>query len=229
MAIAISQVQSGAPWGAGDEAELRDLATTMPTREIAALMHRTVRGIQKKASKLQISLAVSASGPHSLWSAAEDEKLKSLAGTMSARAIGRLMGRSHPAVIDHACILGVSMLFHREPRSEWRIDELRALIDKGLPAPKIAARMGLPISTIRGRVNRLGLKYKGDGRRSAVRNPNEKPRTGHQKLKPAQPVRLKVARITASSLAYCQHCHAPVVNTAEGWAAHNARIHRRVA
>ena len=212
-------------WEPSDILALRRMACTMPVLEIADLMHRSVAAIEHKAWKLQISIAF-VRAKDKPWTPADEAQIRVLAGTMPIDDIAARLGRSRSAIIARGCVLGVPMGYERDPRCRQRLDELRALVAEGLPAPEIARRMGLPLSTIRGRLNRLGLQCQADGRGCPIRPEGwrTKPRQPKPKAEPQ-----RIVRVPVSALAYCNACHAPVVNTAEGWAAHRGRVHGRAA
>ena len=207
-------------WEPSDILALRRMACTMPVLEIADLMHRSVAAIEHKAWKLQISIAFVRQVDRK-WTAQEEGQVKALSGTMPIDNIAALLGRSREAIIHRGCVMGVPMGFEREPACRQRLDELRALVAEGLPAPGIARRMGLPLSTVRGRLNRLGLQCQADGRGCPIRPEGwrTKPRQPKPKAEPQ-----RIVRVPVSALAYCNACHAPVINTSEGWAAHQERI-----
>jgi hypothetical protein len=205
-------------WTPELDKKLRQLAGTKGKADVAAQMGRTVRGIEKRAGRLGISLAFHA-GAHAQWSPADDARLKELAGTMPITQIATTLNRSRFAVIDRGVFLGVPVGFVRTPASRQRWDEIKVLVSEGLAAPQIARRLGIALHTIRQRLHKMALKPLKDGRGCQA---GRKVTSVSRRPKQAPVVRITT---TVSRLAKCDGCGLWVINTFEGWAAHRARLH----
>ena len=124
-----------AVWAASDETELKSLAGLLPVDKIAEKMHRTRKGIQRKAAKMNLSLAVKtgpvateggAAAPNALrsedssprrygWADDSIALLKDRAGKEHVKDIAKALGRSISSLQSKAQQLGLSLAF-RAPR-----------------------------------------------------------------------------------------------------------------
>jgi hypothetical protein len=124
-----------AVWAAADETELKSLAGLLPVDKIAEKMHRTRKGIQRKAAKMNLSLAVKsgpvaseggAAAPNALrtetssprrygWADEAINLLKERAGKEHVKDIAKALGRSISSLQSKAQQLGLSLAF-RAPR-----------------------------------------------------------------------------------------------------------------
>ncbi|HZP03432.1 MAG TPA: hypothetical protein VFB43_00935 [Terracidiphilus sp.] len=186
-------------------------------------MNRRISSLEKRAHHLRISLAFYES-PTVEWSEQDKQRLKELAGKMSPADIGKELGRSKNAVLHCGRRIGISVGFQRTPKCRQRQEEILALIEENLSRPQIARRMGLSETTIRGRMKRMGVNAKIDGRGCAAPRAAQSRENKPRIVKPKAEKRplLRVIK-TVSRVAYCKDCHAPVVNTWDGWRNHRER------
>ena len=87
------------------------------------------------------------------WTDADDRKLRQLAGTTSAAAIGQVLGRGESAIYKRAQRIGVSLLRVGERRagakySDELIERVRDLHDSGVGPTEISRRLGMNFHTV---------------------------------------------------------------------------------
>lgn len=166
------------------------------------------------------------------WSDLDELRLRSLAGKMTVGAISRQMRRDFNTVTLMAKRLDIDLTF--DFRRLKALDaQLRSLVAEGLTRHQIAGKTGRPYNTVRQHLKRLGLDVKwersmpgtGVPRPSRAKNPGVRP----VQSEPAPRERIGIHRVRSivirDSVEWCQRCHAPVVNTPQAWAEHNARVH----
>ena len=154
-----------AVWAASDETELKSLAGLLPVDKIAEKMHRTRKGIQRKAAKMNLSLAVKtgpvateggAAAPNALrsedssprrygWADDSIALLKDRAGKEHVKDIAKALGRSISSLQSKAQQLGLSLAFRapRKVRSSGKAHS-RGNITAVAPAPAPSLQPSAP-------------------------------------------------------------------------------------
>jgi hypothetical protein len=139
-----------AAWTEADHAYLRESYGTIPVREIAAKLGRSVKAIYGQADLLGVS------GTWKPWTATEEEVIRANLGRIPEAEIGKLLGRSQAAVSHRAVMkMGLSKEDASRLIARTKLEELRqqqwaaaiptvpVLIPQRIPA---TTRTGRPIS-----------------------------------------------------------------------------------
>lgn len=168
------------------------------------------------------------------WTDEEDELLRSLAGTMPVVEIATRLGRGYDGIRQRATkALGLNLHFKRFWPDEAEA-QLRRLIAEGKNTTQIADEMKRSRHSVRDRLRLLKLKARRTERPARPPRPKQiratvtKPRPIKAELAPRERIGIPVAvrrPAIVGSLTWCDRCHAPVLDTPEGRAEHNQRVH----
>jgi transposase len=215
---------------------LRAHVATTSREQIAAHLGISSTTLFRKLKKLNLSQIRHRQRP---WSESEDAQLRSLVGTCSAEEIAARIGRTRHGVLWRAVQLGLSLRI----QLKWmpgELAELRRLIGEGHTSAEIAVHLGKAARSVRRKASTLGLRLMGRSRPRGARKPPTERRlpsvatavdsAPRERKGIYQPRPRRV--VYKGTLAWCEKCCAPVVDSPKGWAEHNARVHvapRRVA
>ena len=207
---------------------IRANAATMSRATMAAGLHCHPRTLSKLLRKLNL---------HGLlakrWTDRETEALRALAPTHYATAIARKLGRTHWAIVLNARKSGIPLL-DWQSKVEGYHATLKRLVDQGFTIKQIAAQTGRSYNTTANRLTKIGLKAKPDShaRNDSPVRPNRAILQSRPAAERKMPIRERVGLPVAvrrpaivGSLTWCERCHAPVIDTPEGRAEHNQRVH----
>ncbi len=139
-------------WSSAEVDQLKSLAGTVSTDEIAKTVNKTKKQVQAKAQRLGLSLAFKNKQPKS-WVKSDVDFLKKNAGVLSGVEIARQLDREPTHVYAKAQLLGVSLHVlgensHAAIYSNEDIELCRQLSDAGLKAPTIAKKMEMSRSFV---------------------------------------------------------------------------------
>jgi hypothetical protein len=139
-----------------DEVEvLRTLfAADIEWETIAAALQRGVAGVRDKA--VQLGLRRNSNRP---WSEMEDAEVVRRYGAEAPATIAQDLGRAVTAVYARARLLGVSEP-NPPPYTAWEDAQIVAGYAAAVPVSQIAALIGRPLSGMRARASRLGLRHR---------------------------------------------------------------------
>jgi hypothetical protein len=231
-----------APMTAEESKWLRLNARALTHDEMCAHLGWLPRLLRKRLQKLGLTW-IKGARP---WTREEDVTLRSLAVTHNAAGIARAMDRDQITITNHAAKLGISLIRHRRWTDE-QDEEFRRLVNEGYTTPHIANVTNEKYSDVFTRLKTLGLKPRLTVRvRADKPNRPKPPRAEKPQPAPRERIGLPIAvRRRAADVfayvhgqyrdrvAYCERCHAPVVDTPQSWAEHNRRVHitpiRRIA
>lgn len=220
-AMRAKQPRRCVPWTEEQIDYVRRHAASTPRAEMCAHLDRAPRTLSKLLRKLGMN-GLRKPAP---WSDRETEILRSLAPTQYIHSISVTLKRDPRTVKKEAARLGIELRDWKKSCAATREDYERMVAD-GLTVRQIAERRGCAYNAALQMLDQLGLKATPDPRGHAWRAPGSpKP------PKSAKPVRERVGlpvvarRVIHGSVAICDRCYAPVVNTPERWAEHKQRVH----
>lgn len=152
MAVKGATVSKKRIWTNAETRELKRLAGTVVTADIAKAVNKTVRQVQHKAQSLGLSLAFKNDKPKP-WTSNDERFLKKNAGELSGVEIAKQLGRKPEHVYRKAYLLGLSLYVrgensHAAIYSNSDIELCRQLADEGLKAPTIANKMEMSRSFV---------------------------------------------------------------------------------
>lgn len=232
------------PWTAKQAAWIR-ANLKMPRREMAERLGCSVALVQQRLKKMGLVRQ------EPYWTPEEDARLRSLAGTMMIVDLSQTIQRSMYAVKDRAKFLKLDLRFNRfwPPADDH---QLRYLVSQGVNTNNIAVQMDHSAPAIRERMRKLGIKRdkplrwgpsKAKRTRKVIaklRSPRlvaDHAKAPQPKPEPRERIGIPVASRRGGtihgSVAWCERCCSPVVDTPRHWADHNQRVHveplRRIA
>jgi hypothetical protein len=211
MTEIVNQAIKPRRWTQEDEAMLLALARIEKPAEIARRMGRSIDSVKNR-------MCVKGIVGYRTWTREQDAILKAAAAGTKVRELADRTGRSWMAVWQRCRKLGI-LSARKQWWTEREIQQLRSEAGR-FEIGDLVKRLGRPLRGVESKLRELGLKPRGRctaGRPALVTESRTRQR---EKAAPkSRAVRMEVSRLT-----WCGVCHAPVVNTPQGWAAHNARI-----
>ena len=191
-------------WTEAELNQVRELARVKTPAQIAALLERSVDSVKHKMWAYKIK-------GYRAWLAEEDEVLLSAPEGTRVADLAAQLGRSWTSVWQRGGKLGAKL----HARKRWTEEELQQVraAAHGKTSVELAGEFGRTARAIEHKLFGCGIRVAGLRARATA------PRARQLVKKRVRPVMTVVSRI-----AYCEVCHAPVVNTFNGWAGHNARM-----
>ena len=196
---------------------LRTNVATMSHGEMAKRLGVAVSTLRHKLHELDLVWR-----KYRPWSPDDNNRLAEMAGIHPVAAIALALARSKESVITHAAQKSVSLSLKQE-WTDAEIARVRELAASGRSCAQIAREINRSQHGLRHMLIALGIETR-DGRVRDTAQP-KKQREPRAPRAPKAEKAPKARRTVIGSVAYCPQCSSPVVNTFEGWIAHNARIH----
>lgn len=203
-------------WTAADEEQLRGMAGRVSTGEIAEKLGRTRNSVRNRAKQLHISVAI-----RGRWRQDETDTACAMAREGKplpeiAAQLGRcqeMVRRALKASGVQARRVNASTRLRGHLSNEEK-ERIRALRGEGLRVAEIAAQLGCSERAV---CRTLRITSRLVQSTSGQQAPAPRERKG---IPPPQR-----RREVKGTVAWCGYCHAPVVDTPDGWFQHNLRVH----